>query len=105
MTTVSDPVVASDHEQQRDALAERLFGAMLSGMELLTVELGRRLGLYAAVHEHGPVTPAQLAKCAGIIERYAREWLEQQAAAGHLEVDGDRFVLPAAHVPVLLVET
>ncbi len=108
MTVLSDTaaVAASEpvDEQQRDALAERLFTSLLSGAELLTVELGRRLGLYAAVHRHGPVTPAQLAAEAGIAERYAREWLEQQAAAGFLDFDGARFTLPAAYVPVLLVE-
>ena len=28
------------------------------------------------------MTPAELASATGIHERYAREWLEQQAAAG-----------------------
>ncbi|HEU4422267.1 MAG TPA: class I SAM-dependent methyltransferase [Pilimelia sp.] len=102
MTALSEPVVID--EQRRDALAERLFNAAVVGAELLTVELGRRLGLYAAVHEHGPLTAAQLASHAGIAERYAREWLEQQAATGFLDVDGASFTLPAAYVPVLLVE-
>ena len=69
------------------------------------MELGRRLGLYTAVHSHGQTTPAQLAARTGIAQRYAKEWLEQQAAAGILDVDGDHFTLPAAHIPVLLVDT
>ena len=110
MTAVADTVVTvedvtTEHEQRRDALAERLFGSLLAGNELLTVELGRRLGLYTAVHSHGRTTPAQLAARTGIAQRYATEWLEQQAAAGFLDVDGDHFTLPAAHVPVLLVDT
>jgi 2-polyprenyl-3-methyl-5-hydroxy-6-metoxy-1,4-benzoquinol methylase len=91
--------------QRRDALAERLFHALIGGVELLSIELGRRLGLYAAVHRLGVATSADLADEAGVAERYAREWLEQQAAAGLLEAAGrGRFELPAAHVPVLLVE-
>ncbi|MEV6303986.1 class I SAM-dependent methyltransferase [Actinoplanes sp. NPDC051861] len=64
-------------------LAERMLGALIGAVELCTVELGRKLGLYAALRD-GPLTPAELAKAAGIDERYAREWLEQQAAAGFL---------------------
>ncbi|MGH8887496.1 MAG: hypothetical protein ACRDYX_20475 [Egibacteraceae bacterium] len=41
--------------------------------------LGLRLDLYAALRDGGPATPAGLAARAGIDERYAREWLEQQA--------------------------
>ena len=59
----------------------------LATMELANVELGIRLGLYEALAGAGPVTPAELADRAGIAERYAREWLEQQAVAGVVEVD------------------
>ncbi|HEY5879771.1 MAG TPA: hypothetical protein VIU11_12745, partial [Nakamurella sp.] len=107
---LEQPVTAaSDQDERRDALSARLFGSFLAGAELLTVELGRRLDLYRVVHEHGPVTAAELAGRAGIVPRYALEWLEQQAAAGFLDVAADtgqaqsrRFELPAAHVPVLL---
>jgi len=96
-------------DQRGNALAERLLGSLIAGTELLTVELGRRLDLYASLHAGGPATPAELAERAGIAERYAREWLEQQAAAGFIDVASDaadaaarRFELPAAHMGVLL---
>jgi ubiquinone/menaquinone biosynthesis C-methylase UbiE len=102
----TDPEAA---QHRSDALAERLLGSLIGGMELLTVHLGDRLGLYAALHSRGPATSADLAQRAGITERYAREWLEQQAAAGFIDLAQDtgeattrRFVLPAAHVGVLL---
>ena len=41
------------------------------------------------VSRGGAATSAELAKRAGIDERYAREWLEQQAATGILEVEGE----------------
>jgi len=92
-----------------EEFAGGLFGACLAVMELANVELGIRLGLYEALAGAGPLTPAELASRAGIAERYAREWLEQQAAAGVVEVDdpakpaGDRrFQLPNAHAHVLL---
>jgi 2-polyprenyl-3-methyl-5-hydroxy-6-metoxy-1,4-benzoquinol methylase len=93
---------------QRDAFAERLFGAALGAYELMTVHLGDRLGYYRALAEHGESTPAELAASTGTAERYAREWLEQQAVAGILEVDDvgadpaeRRFSLPSAHAEVL----
>ena len=63
--------------------ANRLLGALTGAAELFTVELGRQLGLYQALRGQ-PRTPGELAKEAGVDERYAREWLEQQAAAGIL---------------------
>jgi SAM-dependent methyltransferase len=93
---------------RRDAFAERLFGAALGAYELMTVHLGDRLGYYRALAEQGPSTSAELAAAAGTAERYTREWLEQQAVAGILEVDDvaaepaeRRFSVPAAHAEVL----
>src|SRR5688572_30548507 len=68
--------------RERDALDERLFGALLGGMELLTVDLGVRTGLYPALRDVGPATASELAGRPGIAARYAGEWLEQQATAG-----------------------
>jgi len=92
-----------------EEFAGNLFGACLAAMELANVELGLRLGLYAALGGAGAMTAADLASRAGIAERYAREWLEQQAVAGVVTVDDTakapndrRFELPNAHAHVLL---
>ncbi|HEU4450034.1 MAG TPA: class I SAM-dependent methyltransferase [Gaiellaceae bacterium] len=92
----------------RDALAERLFGAALGAYEVLTVHLGDRLGLYRALAA-GAATPAEVAAAAGVADRYAREWLEQQAVAGILGVedvtapeDERRYSLPPGHADVLI---
>jgi 2-polyprenyl-3-methyl-5-hydroxy-6-metoxy-1,4-benzoquinol methylase len=87
-----------------DALAERLFGATLGALELFSVYLGVELGLYRALERHGALTPHELAEKAGIHPRYAREWLEQQAVAGLLEVvdaETRRCELAADHARVL----
>jgi SAM-dependent methyltransferase len=88
----------STAQERRDALVERLFADSLGAAELLNVYVGNRLGLYDVLRE-GPRTVAELARDAGIAERYAREWLEQQAAAEILEYDeaDGRFALPAGH--------
>ena len=92
-------------EHRRDAFAERLFGSTIGAMEVVTIYLGDRLGFYGALADPGPATPAELAARTGTHERYAREWLEQQAAAGILEAeDGEarRYTLPGAHAEALL---
>jgi 2-polyprenyl-3-methyl-5-hydroxy-6-metoxy-1,4-benzoquinol methylase len=93
----------------RDALARRLLEANLATYELATIYLGDRLGLYKALREGGPATPGELARRTGTAERYVREWLEQQAVAGFIEVSqndakaADRtYALGREHAEVLL---
>jgi len=87
----------------------RVLGATTSALELFGIYLGDRLGLYTALRDGGALTPGELAARAGIHPRYAREWLEQQAVAGVLEVEGAgegpearRYRLPEAHQGVLV---
>jgi SAM-dependent methyltransferase len=89
--------------------AEQLFERYLGAMETLEVYIGDRLGLYDTLAEHGPLSSAELAGRTGTHERYAREWLEAQAAGGILAVDDAeaapeerRFSLPAGHAEVLV---
>src|SRR5436305_8690255 len=80
--------VDEDIETAVGAFAERVAMAAIGTLELLTIELGNRLGLYEALAD-GPATPPELAARAGIDARYAREWLEQQATAGIVAVAAD----------------
>ena len=91
-----------------NALAERLFGATLGALELFSVYLGAELGLYRTLARHDALTAGELAERAGIAPRYAREWLEQQAVAGLLDVhepdaaaDARRYRLDPAYARVL----
>ena len=91
-----------------EALRERLFGNAVGALELYTVYLGERLGLYRALATGGPATSSQLAERTGTTERYVREWLEHHAASRLLEVDDPRaealarrYRLPQEHIPVL----
>jgi SAM-dependent methyltransferase len=99
-------VTPTTDSDRRDALVERLFGATVGTLELFGVYLGDRLGLYAALVGSAAMSPDELARRAGIAPRYAREWLEQQAVAGLLDVengDGERrYRLPAEHADVLV---
>jgi 2-polyprenyl-3-methyl-5-hydroxy-6-metoxy-1,4-benzoquinol methylase len=96
-------------EQRRDALAERIFGSSIGFMEILSIYVGDRLGFYRALADNGAATASELADTTGTHERYAREWLEQQAVAGILEVESAdtepeewRYLLPEGHDEVLL---
>jgi SAM-dependent methyltransferase len=100
---------ATSADARRDELVERLFGSALGALDLLCVYLGDRLGMYSALAAGGPSTSAELARAAGVNERYAREWLEQQAMAGILDAqdpgasDADRrYAVPPGHDEVLL---
>ncbi|MEO3809567.1 class I SAM-dependent methyltransferase [Sphaerisporangium sp. B11E5] len=86
--------------------ADRIFRAALGTAEVLSVHLGDRLGWYRALAAHGPATSGELVARAGGDERYAREWLEQQACAGILTVEPDgRFLLPEGAAEVLTDES
>lgn len=108
--TVADPATTPLDEGAVEAFAESIFGSALGLLETTTTYLGRRLGLYAALRGR-PSTPAELAATAGVDERYAREWLEQQAAAAAVRLaepsaapDDRRYELPEEHALVLLDE-
>jgi hypothetical protein len=79
-------------EMERDVFAEKLFRSVLGYFEIFSIHLGARLGLYRALAEAGPMTSQELGERAGVSERHAREWLEQQATAGILTARSERTV-------------
>jgi 2-polyprenyl-3-methyl-5-hydroxy-6-metoxy-1,4-benzoquinol methylase len=96
-------------EQRRDALVGRIFGSCIEFMEILSIHVGESLGFYQALVEDEGATASQLADATATDERYAREWLEQQAVSAILEVDDAdaqpeerRYRLPKGHDEVLL---
>jgi 2-polyprenyl-3-methyl-5-hydroxy-6-metoxy-1,4-benzoquinol methylase len=78
-------------------------GAAVSGA---LVKLGDELGLYCAMAEAGPLDSAELARLTGTHERYVREWLAAQAAAGYADYDAGQhlYSLNEAQAAVLADE-
>ncbi|TXG78037.1 MAG: class I SAM-dependent methyltransferase [Rhodocyclaceae bacterium] len=78
-----------DENRLNELLARTIvdFGAVSIAPLVL---IGDELGLYRALAEHGPQTPAQLARHTGTRERYVREWLNAQAASGYVTYLADR---------------
>ena len=66
----------------------KMLGDVGASMNASLMLLGDRLGLYRALAKEGPMDPAALATATGTAERYVREWLSAQAAAGYVEYDG-----------------
>jgi 2-polyprenyl-3-methyl-5-hydroxy-6-metoxy-1,4-benzoquinol methylase len=98
-----------EESQRRDTLAGRLFQSILGTLDLFHVYLGSHLGLYDALRVRGWTTSAELALATQLSERYVREWLEQQAVSGILDVEEvgadvhtRRYALSPGHEEVLL---
>ncbi len=71
-------------------LANKMVGDMGVAFGAALVLVGDRLGLYKALAEGGPATSEELAARTGTFERYVREWLAAQAAAGYISYDAPR---------------
>jgi 2-polyprenyl-3-methyl-5-hydroxy-6-metoxy-1,4-benzoquinol methylase len=86
--------------------AKRVFGSLGGAMTSAMIYLGDRLGLYRALAGAGALTSAELAERMRLDERWVREWLYQQGAAGVLEYRGEgRFALSQEGEAVLANES
>jgi len=106
---MSTSAMTNPDTERRDALVGRLFEAAIGTLDVFSIYVGDRLGLYQALADRSSATSSELAAATGTHERYVREWLEQQAATGILEVEdaqldatARRYRLPAGHREVLL---
>lgn len=68
--------------EQIEALAARLFTDGVGAFHLQSVYLGVKLGLFAELTEHGPLTAAELAAATTLDPWYVREWLQAETIAG-----------------------
>lgn len=65
--------------------------------------VGHRTGLFDVMSGLPPATSEEIAKQAGLNERYVREWLGAMVTAAVVEFDAGtrRFRLPAEHAAIL----
>jgi 2-polyprenyl-3-methyl-5-hydroxy-6-metoxy-1,4-benzoquinol methylase len=68
-------------------LVHKMVGDMGVAFGAGLVLVGDRLGLYKSLADQGPSTSEELASRTGTFERYVREWLAAQAAAGYISYD------------------
>ncbi|MEO6714299.1 MAG: class I SAM-dependent methyltransferase [Mycobacteriales bacterium] len=102
--------VTETQQNDVEALGTRMLESALGAVDILSIYLGDRLGWYRSLVSEGSATPDELAARTGTQPRYAREWLEQQAVTGLLDVDasadpaGRRFSISDALAEVLTDE-
>ncbi|HRK65324.1 MAG TPA: hypothetical protein PLN53_13095, partial [Terricaulis sp.] len=77
--------MASPDPEKLNALMGKLVGDLGAAAGAALVLLGDRLGIYKAMADGKVVTPEDLAAKTGLNERYLREWLSAQAAAGYID--------------------
>jgi 2-polyprenyl-3-methyl-5-hydroxy-6-metoxy-1,4-benzoquinol methylase len=85
----------------------KAIGDLGAALAAVLIVLGDKLGLYKAMAAAGPLTPRELAHRTGTAERYVREWLNAQAAAGYVNYDAaeGRYFLDAEQTVALTDET
>jgi len=93
-------------EAKLEAFMGRMVTEMGAAVSAPLVTIGDKLGLYKAMADSRPVTPAELAERTGCRERYLREWLCHHAASGWVTYDpaDGTFTLPPEQVLVFAVD-
>ncbi len=92
--------------EKLQAFMGRAVGDMGAAMHAVLILLGDRLGLYKAMADSAPTTPAALAATTHTSERYVREWLNANAASGYITYDPatGTYTLPPEQALALGVE-
>lgn len=85
------------------AFQERLVGVLNGGALALMTSIGHRSGLFDTLAELPPADSAEIARRAGLNERYVREWLGAMVTGGVIEHDPKTgtYALPAEHAAAL----
>jgi 2-polyprenyl-3-methyl-5-hydroxy-6-metoxy-1,4-benzoquinol methylase len=89
--------------QRIERFTHQIIGDLGAAMSSVLIRIGDRLGLYRLLGDSVPTTSADLAARADLAERYVREWLHNQAAAGWVTYDPEAatFTLPPEHALLL----
>ena len=96
---ISEPI----DQQRADAFANRMLAALNSSATILMLSIGHRTSLFQVMSKLPPATSGDIAKAAGLQERYVREWLGNMVVSRIVEYDPDtkRYVMPAEHAMFL----
>jgi SAM-dependent methyltransferase len=105
MSTVDDRVQVDPDKLM--SFVFRTVDEVGAALNCALVVMGDQLGYYKDLAEHGPTTPPELAERTGTDERYAREWLNAQAAGSFVTYDpaSGRYTLPPEQATALTDES
>jgi 2-polyprenyl-3-methyl-5-hydroxy-6-metoxy-1,4-benzoquinol methylase len=89
--------------QRAEAFGEKMVGVLNQGALALMLSIGHRTGLFDTMNGAARMTSVELAKQAGLNERYVREWLGAMVTGGVVVYDpGDQtYRLPPEHAACL----
>ena len=90
-------------EARTEAFAGTMMGVLNGGMLSLMTSIAYQTGLFEAMADLPPSTSEQIAKAAGLNERYVREWLDTMVTGQIVdyEPDDSTYNLPAEHAALL----
>jgi hypothetical protein len=85
------------------AFSQRLVDMISSGALNLMISIGHRTGLFDLMADLPPATSTQIARQAGLNERYVREWLGAMVTGHIVNYDpaDETYELPAEHAACL----
>lgn len=92
-------------QPQSEPFGDRLVEVLNHGALAVMISIGHRTGLFDTLDGLPPSTSHELARAAGLDERYVREWLGAMVTGGivaiHTNGGPPRFSLPGAHAASL----
>lgn len=90
-------------QKKADAFAEQMLGMLNAGALSLMASLGHRTGLFDTMAEMAPSDSREIARRAGLNERYVREWLGAMTTGRVVEYDprSEHYRLPEEHAAFL----
>lgn len=91
------------NQAKKDAFAGKMVGILNGAALALMTSVGRQTGLFEVMASLPPSTSEEIAKAAGLNERYVREWLGAMVTGGIVEFDpGKRvYLLPPEHAAMI----
>ncbi len=90
-------------QTKADAFVEQMLGVVNQGMLAMMLSIGHRTGLFDRLADMSPARCEEIARKAGLQERYVREWLGAMVTGRILEYDpaAQTYWLPPEHAAVL----
>lgn len=79
--------MAELNQAKKDAFTGKMVGILNGAALALMTSIGRQTGLFEVMAPLPPATCEEIAKAAGLNERYVREWLGAMVTGGIVELD------------------
>jgi 2-polyprenyl-3-methyl-5-hydroxy-6-metoxy-1,4-benzoquinol methylase len=101
--TDSQPSASGSTGAPAPTFADRLLAALNDASLVLMISIGHRTGLFDTIRGMPPATSEEIARGAGLNERYVREWLGAMVTSRVMELDRatGRYSLPPEHAAYL----